>query len=425
MDSGLGLDLGLEAVGVEDEPQEACQFTSDSDDGFGAGFAAGDEPDVTTVEARLSAIGDGDDTLGLTLAAAFERKADRGPVAIVPGGLDEETADVVVAGAGDRAPSTGLAAGVFAGDEAEVAHEGTWRPEAAEVVEFGDEADGGDGVDAAEAAEPGDGFLVRFLGGEFGEGRVDVLQTLLEFVDGDEIRVERGLAGAIVEGEGVKPRHVTRAPGSLGPGEEAVTTKQELAHAMPGSGEVLLNVLPAAAEVPDRFLGLRGRANLREEVGSQELGELASISAVGLDARSRLHGRQGGSNHEAMDPQDAELTLEGIAGGPRLVATGQVASRLSQEPPGKAADRIPLVRLLPLDHVSPVGRQQGHLDRPLVNIEPDVCDKLHGHDRLLSYAALAPLALTRDRAWRLIRHPVGRPIGRLDLTTASRSFHTV
>jgi len=294
---------------MEDDPEEAGQFSSDGDDGFGGGFAAGDEPSVAAVEAVLGAIGDGDDALGLPLAAAFERKADGGPVAIVPSGLDEETADMVVAGAGDRASSTGLSARVFAGDEAEVAHEGPRRTEAPEVVKLGDEAYGGYGVNAAEAAEPGDGFLVRFLGGEFGEGRVDVLETLLEFVDGDEIRVERGLAGAIVEGEGVKPSHVTRAPGSLGPGEEAVTTKQELAHAMPGSGEVLLDVLPAAAEVSESFLGLRGRLDYREKVRSQKFGELASISAVRLDARPRLHGSQGWSDHEAMDPQGAELTL--------------------------------------------------------------------------------------------------------------------
>lgn len=411
---------------MQEEPDEAGQFSSDSDDGLGSWLAAGDEPAVPAVKTCLSAIGDGDDALRLSLAAASKRKTHGGAMTIVPGSLDEETADVVVACTSNGTSTAGIAARVFTRDEPEVAHEGAWGAEAAEVVEFGDHGDGGDGVDAAEAAKPADGFLVGFLGGDLSEGRVDVRKPLLELVDGDEVSVERRSARAIIEGERVKPRHVARTPRSLGPGEETVASKQELAHAMPRTSEVLLDILPAAAEVSKRFLGLSGRADFGEEVRSQELGEFASISAIGLDARAGLRRSQGRRDHDAADTEGAELTLQGIARGSRLVAADQIPSRISQETPGKAPDRFILVRLLPLDRSSAVRPQHRDLDRTLVNIEPDVCHNLRGHDRLLSYAALAPLALTRDRAWRLIRHRVDvLRSRRVNLTTASRSFHTV
>jgi hypothetical protein len=62
------------------------------------------------------------------------------------------------------------------------------------------------------------------------------------------------------------------------------------------------------------------------------------------------------------------------------------------------------------------------LDRGLVDIESHERCKI-AHDRLPSYAALAPLALTRDPMT-----PPGSPLGLLnepEFTIASRSFHLV
>ena len=141
---------------MEDDPEEPGEFTGDGDDGLLGRLSSKSETQEASVEAIVGAIGKGDHVGRLPFAPASEGEADRGPMAVMPGGLDEEASCVGVAGSGDRAALLRLSTRVFAGDEAEEGHERTGSREAKEVMQLGDEADGGDGVDAAEAAEPGD-----------------------------------------------------------------------------------------------------------------------------------------------------------------------------------------------------------------------------------------------------------------------------
>jgi hypothetical protein len=324
-------------------------------------------------------------------------------MAVVPGGLDEEAPRVGVPGAGDGAALLRLSARVFAGDEAEEGHEGTGSREAAEVVELGDEAHCRDGVDPPEAAEPGDRFAVGLFGAAGSELLIEMPESLLELVESDEIAVEGGLARGVVEVEGMKPGRVACPPRALRSGEEAVTAEKELAHAMPRTGEVLADVLAAAAEIAESLLTLGGRVHLGEEVGAEELGELPGIAPVGLDPLARLHRRERGSDHLTGDSRSPKLSLERVAGRTGLVTSEKTLSRLADETPRQTTDRRRLVRLLPL-HRLPVARsEQSHLHRLLVNIQPDASDMLWIHDRLLSYAAPAPQALTRDRRGRYPR----------------------
>src|SRR5262245_60783972 len=126
-----------------------------------------------------------------------------------------------------------------------------------------------------------------------------------------------------------------------------------------------------------------------------EGGELAGIAAIRLHAIPRLHRDQRRGHHRARDAQRGELALDREATRPGFVAALQRAGRGAAELGGESADGRALVGHLPFDWRRVARRQDSHRDGVLVDIEAHDCATLL-HDRLLSYAALTPLALTRD-----------------------------
>jgi len=218
-----------------------------------------------------------------------------------------------VAGLGNGSPSPRLAARVLAWHKPEERHEGTGRGEAPEVVKLGDEADGSHRVDAAEAAEPRDRFGVRDDRGEGGEVFFQVPVSFFELVDRSEVTVEGRLAGRIVESKRPEPHAVTRPPSSLRRAVITVTPQQELAHAVPRSGEILADVFPTPAEIAKRLLAFRGRMHLGQQIRPQQLGELARIASVGLDPRSGLDRGKRRSDHPARHSGRPQLPLQRAA----------------------------------------------------------------------------------------------------------------
>src|SRR2546421_2850786 len=113
-----------------------------------------DEMPVAAMQALLGPPRLAEDFLGLPLTAARQRAAQRGPVPIVPGGLDQDPPRVTVAGLGQRAAAPGLARRILARHKPKVRHEFARPAEALKVHDLGHEDDGRQRVDAAEAAEP-------------------------------------------------------------------------------------------------------------------------------------------------------------------------------------------------------------------------------------------------------------------------------
>jgi hypothetical protein len=184
---------------MEGSPEISDQLPSLGDNDLIVGFSSSCHAGTPPPEAVLGPVGEGDDARGLALPPPAQIDPHFGPVAVVPRCLDEETADVVVAGPGDAAPLVGVPAGVFTGDQSQIGHEGPRGAEASEVVEFGHEVDGSDGVDATEATEPGHGFPVRLLATELGELGVEGNETFLELFEGKKVAVEGGLFGGPIE----------------------------------------------------------------------------------------------------------------------------------------------------------------------------------------------------------------------------------
>jgi hypothetical protein len=122
-------------------PDEPHQFARDRRHGNRRSLAVADEMPVAAMQALLRPPRLADDLVGLPLAAARQCAADGGPVPIVPGGLDQDSPRVTVAGLGQRAAALGLAGGILARHEPEIGHEFARPAEALEVHDLGQEDD--------------------------------------------------------------------------------------------------------------------------------------------------------------------------------------------------------------------------------------------------------------------------------------------
>src|SRR5712692_10504057 len=105
-----------------DRPDEAGELAGAGDDDLLLRLAAAGHPLPTLVEALLAAPGALDHRGVLAALAAGELVADRRAAARVPGGLDQQAADVAVADLGDRALSAVRAGGVLRRHQADEGH---------------------------------------------------------------------------------------------------------------------------------------------------------------------------------------------------------------------------------------------------------------------------------------------------------------
>src|SRR5439155_26606706 len=101
-----------------DCPDEAGELAGAGDDDLLVRLAAAGHPLPALVEALLAAPGALDHDRVLAALAAGELVADLRPAARVPGGLDQQPAQMCVADLRDRSLATLLAGGVLRGHQA-------------------------------------------------------------------------------------------------------------------------------------------------------------------------------------------------------------------------------------------------------------------------------------------------------------------
>ncbi len=78
-------------------PDETGELSGDGDGDLGPGLSALEHMGETAVETSHGLVGEGDGVCGLALSARA-KALDSGPMAVVPGSLDEEAANMSVAG---------------------------------------------------------------------------------------------------------------------------------------------------------------------------------------------------------------------------------------------------------------------------------------------------------------------------------------
>jgi hypothetical protein len=158
-----------------------------------------------SVEPVLTFPGVADHVGILTALSTPERGPDGGPLAVVPGGLDEDVTYAGVASLGDTTEPSAIARGVLAGHEADVGHELTGALEAAHVAELGDEDHRGLGLEAAEAADAVDQGLVAWEEGEVVNATVELVPALELVLEEGEVLGEHR---AVLVGQGVGLEHL-------------------------------------------------------------------------------------------------------------------------------------------------------------------------------------------------------------------------
>src|SRR6266700_1016119 len=88
---------------VERGPDEPDQFACDRDHGLVRDLAASSQGAEAMAQSLLGSVRDRDDRFGLAGSPLSHAHSDVGTMTVVPGGLDEQTSHMDVAGLGDRA----------------------------------------------------------------------------------------------------------------------------------------------------------------------------------------------------------------------------------------------------------------------------------------------------------------------------------
>ena len=78
---------------------------------------------------------------------------------------------------------------------------------------------------------------------------------------------------------------------------------------MPAADEVLVGVLASAAQVAHRLVLGRRRMHLGQKPGAEQLGQLAGVTTIGLDAIARLARDQRRCDHRAGAPSLLDPSL--------------------------------------------------------------------------------------------------------------------
>ena len=124
----LGLLLCVEGWQVEfrlcaDRPDEADEFAGESSDDLASWLALVGEEPVATMQALLGSPSDGGNFRRELFLEPLLSQTEMRTMTIVPGGLDQDAAQVRVSGFGDRADAALASAGTLRRYETRVAHD--------------------------------------------------------------------------------------------------------------------------------------------------------------------------------------------------------------------------------------------------------------------------------------------------------------
>ena len=348
-----------------DGPYEAQEFPGYGRTDLALGHAARRKAPVASAEPSLRFPGDilhggrGAFRAALQVPGLARREA------VAPGRFHQDPPHVGVARFGDRAPLSSLSAGVLAGHQSDKGHELTRRVEAGDVAQFGQHRDRGERVHPAKRHQvlslAGKGPVTEHLFQFLFQGLdpcLGVLYLVHVFLEDDLLR-------RMSEALGLEPAVVRLGP-SAAPGVYAAVTQKKAGKPLPHAPLGVLEVLARPFQVADRLLFFIGHPHRGQFPVPVQSGQGQSVATVRLDPVARTTRDQRRRHHRAFVSQGAQLTIDPVAAGTRLVAEPQRCPR-----PGE------LVRQF--CHRGPRG-----LDRAIEHRRPAVLGNRH-RDRIFMY----------------------------------------
>jgi len=302
-----------------DSPHEGDEFACDGGDDDVMMLASGGEVSVTPAESHLSFPSDILDRFGEMFLAFLDEERDSSRETVGPGGFDESSSCVGVAGLGDASEAAVVAAGVLARVEAEEGEELAGIVEAGDIAEFGGEGDGDGELDAAESLKGFDEVGVFPGSGSIAEFGFDTLEALGAFGDSADVFLEDDLLSGSGQSDPRELVEMSGAPdGSAGVLD--VVSKQERLEAELGGFEIAHGILACAREIADRFVVDIRDMDRSEIAGSQQACEGDGVAAIGLDSIAGFAGDERWCDDEAGEALLGEIAVEREAARPCFVS---------------------------------------------------------------------------------------------------------
>ena len=307
-------------VDERDLPAVGGQLAGDGDGDDAVLLAArGLQQSPAGVQPALGAPGGVDGAGALPALAALEGHPDRGVVAVVVGGLDEQPAGVGGAGLGDGALAALVARGALGGHQPEVGRQRVWVLEALKLADLGAQAQRRERVDAAHAAQPGDRLRPGRVLGDVCQLVLDALAARQQDVVGVQVVLEGQSRGVIVEAQPGQPAAMLVRPRVRACGEVDLTAQQELPQPLASAHQVGADVLAAAHQVTQPLVLQRRDRDERQLAGGQQPGQTNRVALVGLDAITRAPVGVPRCAHPDVETLAGRAAVEPVAGRPGLV----------------------------------------------------------------------------------------------------------
>src|SRR4029077_9883830 len=210
-----GVSSGARSDVPTDIPDEGGEFAGEGDADLVVLKPSSLKPPVAVVQSQLRAPGDRADLGRLSFLTHLQVAADAGGVAVIPGRLDEDAANVTVAGLGDRAESSLGTDGVLGGHQPQVSHQLTRIREAPEITELGDDGGGGDEIEPTQRHHGADERVHPPVLDLLRQGLAQARHASLPFTDRLAVLGEGNVLGGVSEGDLGEVALVSRRPGGL------------------------------------------------------------------------------------------------------------------------------------------------------------------------------------------------------------------
>ncbi len=302
--------------------------------------------------------------------------------AVVPGGFDEQTADVPVAGLGDRASPSAGARGAFAGHQPDEGADAV-AGEAVPVADLDGERERGQCRDCAQTGQSVHQRGELAAAGQLGDRLVQACAAGGHGQDRVVVGLERHGRDRVVEALPAQPLVVHPGP-SLPVGVDDPLTQQQFRQPMPCSHQIDPAVLARPDQIARRLLRNARHRDRGDLTQAQQPSQMRGVAGVGLDPITGRALQLRRRRDDAVDPSSHQHPKQPEARRPGLISHRDRPRQLTQP----AADLLMGRGQLRLDQLAGHAIDRRCSNRSCMHIQTNT--RTHGTHRGLPHMADRP-----------------------------------